>query len=146
MAESVHAETWLYSTLSGDKCTGGLNHTDSAIKGRFYAYVLPAGSGYPAIVYSNQGGHDVMGVGASRVMASMVYQVKVVGRGKRADFGGIKAYADRIDELLHGKRGVLTSGRVVSCVREQIISYVEHAGDDVYSHLGGLYRLQVSNL
>ena len=118
MAESVHAETWLYNTLSGDTGEGGLNHTDSAIKGRFYAYVLPAGSGYPAIVYSHQGGHDVMGVGASRVMASMVYQVKVVGRGKhRLRRNQSLRRPDR--RTAHGKRGVLTSGRVVSCVREQ---------------------------
>jgi len=114
------------------------------VGGRIYAYVAPSGAAYPLVVYSHQGSHDVRGVGPTRIMASMVYQVKVIGIGSAAGFGAVKAVADRIDSLLHGASGSVVDGRVLSCVREQGISYVETSGSVAYSHLGGLYRLQVA--
>lgn len=143
MQETFRAETWLYSVLSADSGAGGLNHATTGVAGRIYAYVAPAGAAFPLVVFSHQGGHDVRGVGPGRIMASMLYQAKVIGKGTSANFGNIKALADRIDSLLHGKSGATADGRVLSCVREQGISYVEASGSDVYSHLGGLYRIQV---
>jgi len=140
MIETFRAEQWLYSLLTGDTGPGGVN---TFVGGRIYAYVAPSGASFPFVVYSYQGGHDVQGIGPARIMASGVYQVKVVGKAATVAFGAIKAIADRIDTLLQGASGTVVDGRVLSCVREQGISYVEISGSDVYSHLGGLYRLLV---
>ena len=140
MQESFRVEQWLYSLLSSDTGTGGVS---TLVSGRIYAYVAPSGAVFPFVIYSRQAGHDVMGVGTVRIMASEVYQVKVVGKAATVALGTIKAIADRIDTLLQGATGTVVDGRVLSCVREQGISYVETSGSDVYSHLGGLYRIQV---
>ena len=143
MQETFRAETWLYSVFSADSGAGGLNHATTGVAGRIYAYVAPAGAAFPLVIYSHQGGHDVRGVGPARIMASMVYQVKAIGKGRAASFAAIKPIADRIDSLLQGASGSTTDGLILSCVREQPVSYTETSGTDVYSHLGGLYRLQV---
>jgi len=140
MIETVRIEQWLYTLLSCDTGLGGVN---TLVGGRIYAYQAPEGAVFPFVVYCRQAGHDVMGVGAARIMASEVYQVKVVGKAATVSFGTIKPIADRIDTLLQGASGTVVDGRVLSCVREQGISYVENSGSDVYSHLGGLYRIQV---
>jgi len=140
MIETFRAELWLYSVLSGDTGAGGVSTLAGA---RIYAYVAPIGTAFPVVVFSHQGSHDVRGVGPGRIMASSVYQVKVIGQGTAAGFGAIKAIADRIDALLQGASGSVVDGYVLSCVREQPISYVETSEGKVYSHLGGLYRLQV---
>jgi len=140
MLETFRVEQWLYQLLSGDNGASGV-HT--LVNGRIYAYQAPAGAAFPFVVYSRQAGHDVMGVGTARIMASELYQIKAVGKAASVSFGTIKAIADRIDTLLQGASGTVTDGRVLSCVREQGISYVETSGSDVYSYLGGLYRIQV---
>jgi hypothetical protein len=120
-----------------------VNHATTGVAGRIYGYFVPATGNYPCALYSFQGGRDVSAVGAIRVMGSMLYQVKIVGKSTRPDFGSIKALADRVDTLLQAASGTTTDGRVLSCVREAPISYVETHGSDCYSHAGGLYRLQV---
>lgn len=147
MIESFRAETWLYATLAADTGVGGVNHATTGANGRIYSYLAPASATtYPQVILNYQGGADVMGVGAVRVMNSMLYQVKVIGKGTAPNFGFIKALADRIDTLLHAAAGTTADGRILSCVREQSISYVEVSGSDVFSHLGGLYRLQAQKL
>jgi hypothetical protein len=137
--ETFRAEQWLYSLLSGDTGAGGVS---TLVGGRIYAYIAPSGAAYPLVVFSHQAGHDVRGVGTTRIMASMVYQVKAIGKGSAANFGAVKAVADRIDALLQGSSGSVADGYVVSCVRETPVSYVETNGSDVFSHLGGLFRIQ----
>lgn len=144
MLESFRAETWLYSTLTADTSAGGVNHATTGANGRIYSYLAPASATtYPQVIYNMMSGTDVMGVGAARVMSSLMYQVKVIGKGTAPNFGFIKAIADRIDTLLHAAAGTTADGRVLSCVREQSISYVEVSGSDVFSHTGGLFRIMV---
>lgn len=144
MNESYRAETWLYATLAADTGTGGVNHATTGANGRIYAYLAPESAVlYPQVLFNMQSGTDVDVVGAIRIWNSMIYQVKVIGKGSAPNFGAIKALADRIDALLHAASGTTTDGRVLSCVREQSLSYVENDGSVVFSHLGGLFRLQV---
>jgi|GEM_PF-1006992 len=143
MIETVRIGQWLYTLLTSDTGPGKIN---TLVDGRIYAYQAPGEATYPVVVYSRQAGHDVVGVGAARIMVSEVYQVKAVGKGSTVSFGTIGAIADRIDTLLHGASGSVMDGRILSCVREQVICYVENSGSDVYSHLGGLYRIQVQGV
>lgn len=141
MSETFNAEQWLHGLLTGDDEEGGVN---TLTGGRVYAYRAPGGAEYPLVIYGYQGGHDVRGVGATRIMASLVYQVKAIGRLSAVGFGAIEAIAERLDQLLQGASGsVVDGGLVLSCVREEPIAYPEIDGPYVFSHLGGLYRLQV---
>ncbi len=143
MIETVRVEQWLYGLLAGDTGVGGVS---TLVGGRIYAYIAPEGSAFPLVVYSRQAGHDVAGVGSARIMASEVYQVKVIGKGSTVGFEAIRPVADRLDSLLQGASGSVVDGQILSCVREQGISYVESSGSGVYSHLGGLYRIQVQGV
>ena len=142
MQETARAEKWLYSVLSGDTGAGGVN---TLVGGRIYAYLAPERSAYPLVIFSHQGDYDVMGVGTARILASTLYQVKAVGKASAVSMMSLQAIADRIDALLQGASGTVTGGEIVSCVREQQISYVEYAESAVYGHLGGLYRIQITH-
>lgn len=133
MAETLVAESWLYSVLTGD---AGLN---TVVGGRVYSYVAPQGAAMPFVIYQQQGAHDVAGVGPVRIMASMLYTVKVVGEG--ASFAAIEAAANRIDAVLQAASGSNVRGVVVSCVRESPFSLVESTPQGQFRHLGGIYRV-----
>lgn len=141
MQETARAEKWLYALMSGDSGVGGVS---TLVGGRIYAYAAPSRVSFPFVVFSHMGDYDVRAVGTARILASMTYQVKAVGRGSAVGMNAIKTIADRIDTLLQGASGSVTDGVILSCVREQQISYVEQAESEVYMHLGGIYRIQVS--
>lgn len=133
MVESTIVEAWLYSTLSGSATL------KTYVDTRIYSHVAPAGAATPFVLWSHQSSHDVRGVGPTRVMASYVYQVKVVGQ--TGGFGGIADAADELDDLLQGATGTTTDGIVLSCVRESTVAYAEVENGVQYRHLGGLYRI-----
>lgn len=131
--EPLWVDQWLYGLLTGDPTLAGL------VGGRVYGYVAPEGAALPFVVYSHQAGSDVRGNGPTRFMASLLYQVKAVGAG--ASFQPLKAIADRLDALLQGASGTVADGRVLVCVREQPIAYVEIDNGIIYRHAGGLWRI-----
>lgn len=133
MIETLRAEQWLYTVLSGDTTLSSL------VGGRIYSYLAPQDAVLPFVVYSHQAGHDVRGVGPTRIMTSLVYQVKAVGQG--GSFQPLKAIADRLDVLLQGASGSVVDGTVLMCVREQPVEYVEVENGVQYRHLGGLWRI-----
>lgn len=136
MIETTLVESWLYSRLSTDAALA------AEVGNRIYAYVAPARTATPYVVFSAQSpGFDVMGVGTARVMLNCLYQVKVVVQD--ASFSGAKKAADRIDELLHGATGTPAGGQVLGCVREGPLAYAEVSDGVEYRHLGGLYRIWV---
>ena len=134
--ESYVADTWLYSTLSGDAALA------AAVTG-FYSDVAPQEATFPYVIYSFQGGHDVGTVNATRIWSSLLYQVKVVSNA--SSFGAIAAIVRQIDSLLHRTSGTPSGGVVVSCDRQDPLRYVEFTAGKQYLHLGGLYRLQVQS-
>lgn len=133
MAETLVAEQWLHSVLSGDTALS------TAVGGRIYGYLAPAGAAFPFVVYQNQAGRDVMGTGPTRIMANLLYIIKVIGETK--SFGTIEAAANRIDAVLHAASGSNVRGTVIACVRERPFSLVESSPSGEYRHLGGIYRL-----
>lgn len=133
MIETTRIDEWLYTLLSAD------TELNAVVDDRVYGYVAPQGAAMPFVLFAYQGGRDVRGVGPSRIMASALYQVKVVGEG--ASFSGLEAIADRLDALLQGASGSVTDGAVLMCVREQPIVYVEVDNGVQYRHLGGLWRI-----
>lgn len=142
MIESCEAETWIYATLAADTGAGGVA---TLATGGIHAGVAPQGSTSPFVVYNRQGGADVMGLGAQRIMAGMLYQIKAVASG--GSKAAAKAIANRIDTLLHAASGTTASGRILSCVRESEVNYVEvDETGERWNHLGGLYRLHAQQL
>jgi len=133
VTQPTASETWLYERLSGDAALADL------VGDRIFDGVGRPDAVYPFVVFQFQGGHDVAGVSAQRLMGQEVYLVKAVGRA--ASYADLKPVAKRIDELLHRQRGVTADGTVWACVREQPFKNVYVENRIQYRQLGGLYRL-----
>lgn len=133
MAETLVAESWLYSVLAAD------SQLAATVGTRIYAYIAPEVAAFPYVVYQNQAGRDVRGVGPLRIMANMLYVVKAVGQ--TSSFGTLEAAANRIDAVLQAASGTNVRGTVIACVREQPFALVESLSAGQYRHLGGVYRL-----
>ena len=133
MAETLVAEQWLYSVLAADSQLAAIVGT------RIYAYVAPQGATMPFVVYQNQAGRDVRGVGPLRLMANLLYVVKVVAQTN--SFATLETAANRIDVVLQAASGTNVRGTVIACVREQPFSLVESTNEGQFRHLGGIYRL-----
>lgn len=129
-------ESWLYDCLSGDATLTGL------VGSRIVDRIAERGQDYPLVVFQFQGGHDVMGVAAARLLGQEVFLVKAVGRAP--SYATLKPIAKRIDELLHKAHGETDDGKVRACVREQPFKMVELIDGIEYRHLGGLYRLYMA--
>jgi len=135
MSEIATVETWLYSVLSDDITLTGL------VGSRIYGYVAPRTATYPLVIYQYQGGRDVAGVGATRILTNGVWLVK--GVDHETSLTTLKAIEGRIDALLHKASGSVADGQVLACVREEPFSLVEVIDGEQYRHLGGMYRVLV---
>jgi hypothetical protein len=136
MVETARVDRWLYELLSGDQ------ELQSLVGDRVYGYLAPPGAQFPFVVFTHQGGHDVLGVGPARVMAHLLYQVKAVGKGN--SFAPLQPIADRVDALLQGASGSVVDGYVLICVREHPFAFVEVDNGVEYRHIGGLWRILIS--
>lgn len=132
MNEIVRVDEWLYSILHGDQALAGVPVA---------AYVAKQGTAFPRIQFNFQGGSDVVAVGAIRIMLTGLWQVKAIVQAE--SYAPAKPLADRLDALLHGKKGQVSDGVILGCKREQPIAYVEVDSGLQYRHLGGLYRIEV---
>lgn len=135
MIATILANQWLYARLSSDPVLAQL------VGERIYSPPAPPGAELPFVLYRYQAGYDVRGVGATRIMTDLVYQVQVVGRG--ASVSPLQPIADRLDVLLQGASGSVGNGRVLTCVREQPIAYPEVVDGVTYHYVGGLWRILV---
>ena len=141
--EPVRAASWLYGILINDITLSG------SIGSAIYTGTAPAGASPPYVLINHLTGRDVMGVGTTRVMTHLIYQVKVVGETQ--SFVALEAIADRIDVLLHGASGESAGmpgtlgAELLSCVRTGTVSYAEEAEGRPYRHLGGIYELTATN-
>lgn len=116
MAETARARAWVVAVLKDDTTLGPLIGSGSAA--RIYNGVAPAGARYPFVVMQLlSGGTDLMGVGAIRIWADMLWLIKAVTKGSST--GPLEPIVDRIDELLHGASGTVSGGVIWDCVRER---------------------------
>lgn len=115
--------------------------------GGIYREVAPqqAINNPPYIIVRYQGGADVMGSFADRLFTNGLYQVAIFGPDTAlldtALFPGAKA----IDTALHRTAGTAQGGIILACYREQpiILSEVVSGTDQLWTRVGGLYRLLV---
>ena len=135
--ELLKARKWIYETLVNDAAT-------TAIVGqRVYPNKARAGTTYPLIVFSHQGGPDTQGVCTVRIQANPIFQIKVICDGDPDQ--NARDVADRIDELFQTAVTQILDEYVFSSRRIQPIDYPEPKpnGGGHYTHLGGLFRLVI---
>lgn len=131
--EATTAEEFLVSTLTGDATLM------AQLPGGVWNIEAPEGTPYPFLVFQFMSGNDFAAVGALRIWTNMIYLVKVIADA--ADFDSLNAVAARLDAVLHGTSGTVSSGVVWSCTREQTIRLPDQLANRQFRQAGGLYRL-----
>jgi hypothetical protein len=133
------ADTWLYTTLSGDATLTGYVGT------QIHAETAPDDATYPLVRYTMISSNDRLVGGGARLWLDALYLVEVIARSE--SYGGALAAAyGRVDALLHAQRGTVSGGgEVHACYREEHRrSSNKEADGKIYRRLGGVYRILAS--
>ena len=102
--------------------------------------LIPAGYGYPAIVFNYQGGGDINDTPTDA--ADIVYQIKGISAVSMYQAGLISA---ALHAVLHNNTLTVSGWTNFWCARDSIVRYIEIAPDGKnYYHSGGLYRIGIS--
>ncbi len=139
MSEIASAFTWVSTTMQADSALMAV-----AIGGVYREYA-PIDTVAPFALVNQQAGTDVLTANAIRLFVSILLQIKMIGpSGPGGNYGALVTGADRIDTLFKSVRSVgLASGGILSCYRESTIAYGELVNGQPWSHLGGLYRIEL---
>lgn len=136
MSETAQAFGWLYSTMVADSAlmaaaTGGV------FQGFADLATVP-----PYVLYIQQSNVDTLTLNARRLFTRGLFQIKAVG--PTANYAALVTIADRIDALFKSVSSVaLSSGGILECYREQSLAYDELVNGQAWSHLGGLYNIDL---
>ncbi len=142
MSEIAQAFTWVSTTMQSDA------PLMAAAVGGVWREYAPVDTVAPFVIVSQQAGTDVLTANAIRLFVDILLQIKMIGpSGPGGNYGALIAGADRIDALFKSVRSVgLSSGGVLACYREQTIAYGELVNGQPWSHLGGLYRIELQGV
>lgn len=132
-------EPWLYATLHGDTTLHGL------VEGRFTNAQNPLSDGVtvPFVYFGFASERDITNNDGSILDTESYYNVKGVTIGNTYT-GAALNIAKRIHQLINGAKPTLSPSGSLTCVRQQIIQYVEVIQGVEYRHLGGLYKVRCS--
>lgn len=100
--------------------------------------VAPPSAAYPLLVFNKQSGVQVQVFGGEAFRTTL-WQIKAVAKGKSA------SAAEDIDkavfDLLNFSALTITGASTMYLARESDVEFPETQGDDIYHHVGGIYRL-----
>lgn len=147
MAGELHAAfAWTYRRLADDaELTALIGRYRDA--GNIHRNLAPGDATFPLIVMQWQGGGDVGGVAAARVLTGLLLLVKAICRGDSD--APVVPVERRLDALLHGARGPAPDGTayVEAWRREPFALPVpDIEGGVAHQHLGGIYAYNVHRL
>ncbi len=116
----------------------------AAVGGVWREYA-PVDTVAPFALVSQQAGTDMLTANAVRLFVHVLLQIKMIGpSGAGGNYAVLVTGADRIDALFKSVRSVgLSSGGVLCCYREQTIAYGELINGQPWSHLGGIYHIEL---
>lgn len=135
--EVVIGYQFIYGTLSPDSLLTGY------APGGVHRSLAPPETQPPFIIMNYQSGQDSITMNAFRMLASALFQIKCVGPASMTT--EIANGAARIDALLGNPptSGTVTGGYVAASYRESPIAIDEIVAGEVWSNIGGLYRLLI---
>lgn len=131
---------WLYSTLSGDSTLAGY------APGGVFRSLAPPTTATPFVIMSYQSGLDSLTMNAVRMMSELLFLAKAVGPA--TSMAGIVNAASQIDVLLKRTSGTTVDGlgAILACYREQPLEVDEIVNGELWTNIGGLYRLQIEQI
>lgn len=100
----------------------------------------------PFVIMSLQSpGVDSLTMNAVRLLANPLFQIKAVGPTSKTQ--QIANAAERIDVLLGGGQGLrnqtIAGGFIGDCHRESVMQLDELVAGELFTNIGGLYRLSI---
>ena len=134
-ANPLTLDRWVSERLAADAPLQAL------VAGRVYSDVAPLGTPSPWVVFSLQSSADVRGVGPATIMQRNLVLVRVTG--VVTSYADLEPILQRVDAALHGSSGTVTSGTVLSVLRQESVRFTETADGQQYRHLGGLYEFLI---
>jgi hypothetical protein len=139
VSETAQAFAWVDSTARADSALM------AAATGGVWQGFADIGVTAPYMLTVQQAGTDVLTVNAVRLFTHLLLQVKAVG--PTASYAALVTIADRIDALFKRVGPVgLSSGGVLACYREQSLAYEELVNGAQWSHIGGLYHIDLQGI
>jgi len=137
LSEVAQAFQWVNSTMRADSALM------AAATGGVFQGMADIGTIPPYASYGKQADRDKLTVNAIRLWASILMQIKMVG--PVSNFVALVAGANRIDALFGSVRptGLPGGGGVLQCYRDGEIALDEIVNGAQWSHLGGLYRIDL---
>jgi len=120
----------------------------AAATGGIYREYAPVDTVAPFVIVQQQVATDVLTVNAVRLFVHILLQIKALGpSGQGGNYGVLVTIADRIDALFKSVRDVgLSTGGILCCYREQSLAYSELINGQPWSHLGGLYHIELQGV
>jgi hypothetical protein len=142
MAETARAFVWIRSEAIAD------SQLVAAASGGIHKGVASIGVITPFMSYGRQAGSDRLTLAAVRIWTDILMLIQMVGPSSSEV--ALEAGADRIDALFKDRRNVAIpggGGSVLACYREQEVAYddPQPVNGVQWSHLGGLYRIELQS-
>ncbi len=137
MSEIAQAYQWVESVLIADS-TLMANATGGVWQGFADIGTVP-----PYVEFARQSGSDVNTVNEIRIKVDILMRIKGIGP-VGAGYAALVTIANRIDALFKNVRNAgIGGGTVLACYREQELEYPEIINGKQWSHLGGLYHIEM---
>jgi hypothetical protein len=128
---------WLTGVLTGDALL------TSYAPGGVWRALAPNTTAPPFVIMSFQNGSDITNMNEFRLFVEATYQVKVVGPASATP--NLVLAASRIDTLLGLANGTVSNGNILACWRVSPLAVDSLVNGELWSDIGGLYRLQIEN-
>ena len=113
----------------------------SYLPGGIHQGMAPLGTALPFGLFSPQSLMDINSATALRIYSNDLFNVKAVGLTSSGV--ALVNATDRIYTLLNRINATVSRGIILACYREQEYYYTELVNGVQWSHIGGLYRLQI---
>jgi hypothetical protein len=127
-------ETALYEKLAG-MALAGVTHVGY--------HPAPQGTACPHVTFNKQAGAPAARTFGNRIaFKPYVYVVRVIDQGNSRKHAG--DLLELIDAQLDGAALNVTGYGTMLCRREGDLDYEEAVGGELYHHVGGLYRVQLT--
>jgi hypothetical protein len=130
---------WIYSTLAGDSTLS------ATLTGGVWRALAPPSTIAPYVVMIYQAaGKDSVAFRGTRAYSDLLYQVKAVGPSN--NYAALVSLSARIDTLLTlATQVAVTGGTILGCYRSAPLQIDEMVDADLWSNIGGLYRLMAKS-
>lgn len=134
MIEGQRAAAFVFSALAADAAFS------QAIGGRLYRDQVPQTATLPAATVTLVSSTDMLTLGADRVWASCLVDVRLVAAGP--SYSPINAAADRADAVLSHLGGTNGGAQIVEVRREQVMAFLENDAGATFSHIVQTFRTE----